>query len=144
MPRKTREPVGLFAERLAALFESHLRPDGKQYSFQQVADAINADAGERIGSVVYISQLRSGESDNPTFKVIRGLSKFFGVPPWYFFGVDDDGMDDAEAKAAAAATNPRVREIVLRSAGLSEQAIESVQDLMAGAGSVPPEGGGRP
>jgi transcriptional regulator with XRE-family HTH domain len=144
MAGKSRQPVGLFAVRLAALFESHRRPDGREYSLREVADAINREAGERLGGITYISQLRSGESDNPTFKVIRGLARFFGVPPWYFFGTGDDGMDDAEAKATAAATDPRVRAIVLRSVGLSEQAIESVQQVMEQARDVPPETGGRP
>lgn len=128
-----REPQGFIAERLDHLFETVRREDGKKYTLVQVADAINAAAGERLGSAAYIHQLRLGDSDNPTYKVIVGLSRFFGVSPMYFFEEADLERGAVPAEVALAVSNEDVREIAVDSAGLSKQSLASVKQLISSA-----------
>lgn len=128
-----REPRGFIAERLTHLFETVLREDGKSYTLAQVADAINTAAGERIGSTAYVQQLKVGDSDNPTYKVIVGLSRFFGVSPMYFFEDADLERGMVPAELAVAVSNEDVREIAVDAAGLSKQSLESVKQLIANA-----------
>lgn len=126
-------PRGLFAERLDHLFETVRREDGKRYTLAQVADAINSAAGERLGSGTYIHQLRRGESDNPTYKVIVGLSRFFGVSPMYFFDEADLERGAVPAEVAVAVSDEDVREIAVDAAGLSKQSLDSVKQLISNA-----------
>jgi transcriptional regulator with XRE-family HTH domain len=72
-----------FADKLDGLFRRVLRPDGKSYSYDDVASAIQAAGTTISGS--YIWQLRKGEKDNPTIKHVKALAEFFGVEPVYFF-----------------------------------------------------------
>ncbi|MBO0883459.1 MAG: helix-turn-helix transcriptional regulator, partial [Mycobacterium sp.] len=75
------------AQRLEHLFHTVRKPDGREYSNDEVAAGIHQDQGETI-SASYIWYLRTGQRDNPTFKHINALARFFGVPAAYFF--DDD------------------------------------------------------
>jgi transcriptional regulator with XRE-family HTH domain len=135
MPKKRRAPEGQFAELLSRLLEGTLREDGKPYSPKDVAEALNREAGERLASPTYVWQLVTGESPNPTYRVIEGLARFFGVPAQYFF----PGTGRADAEVDVALRDERVREIALGCAALSEQSLESVQRLVASARSL--EGG---
>jgi transcriptional regulator with XRE-family HTH domain len=86
------EPIGgssVFAERLSELFEQARRPDGKEWSALQVAKACSA-AGVHT-SHQYVSQLRSGERNNPRFVLVEALATFFSVPVSYF---SDNRVDD--------------------------------------------------
>jgi transcriptional regulator with XRE-family HTH domain len=84
---------GSFADKLDLLFRRVTRPDGKPYTYDDVATAIQAAGTTISGS--YIWQLRKGEKDNPTIKHVRGLAEFFGVEPAFFF-------DDAAAERITA------------------------------------------
>ena len=67
--------------------------------------------GEQVTSGTYAWQLRTGRRDNPTYKLLTGLSRFFKdtetergtIPPHVALAQRDDA----------------VRDIALRSAGLS-------------------------
>ena len=48
MPRQTRPPKGLFAERLDRLFQTVHPKNRGPYTPAEVADAINETAGERV------------------------------------------------------------------------------------------------
>jgi transcriptional regulator with XRE-family HTH domain len=82
-------PPRSFAARLNHAFAMLTKPDGSQYSNEDVSRHL-AEQGERI-SVSYLYQLRSSKKDNPTLQHIEALAKFFGVPPGYFF---DDAVTD--------------------------------------------------
>src|SRR5438093_3277208 len=84
-------------EKLEHLFRTVRRPDRREYSNEEVASAILGEQGETISSS-YIWYLRTGQRDNPTFKHINALARFFGVPPAYFF--DDDTTERVEAELA--------------------------------------------
>jgi transcriptional regulator with XRE-family HTH domain len=85
MPRQTRPPEGLFAERLDRLFRT-VHPKGRgPYTPTEVADAINQAADDKVVSGTYLWLLRTGQRDNPTMKHLIAIARFFGVPPTYFF-----------------------------------------------------------
>ena len=119
MPDDAPNPDGLLAQRLDRLFRTVHPQDRKPFTPAEVADAINATADEHVTSGTYLWQLRTGRRDNPTYKVIIGLSQFFGVPPSYFF--DDTTALPAEVVTALA--DDVVRDIALRAAGLSERSL---------------------
>src|SRR5215210_1412365 len=93
------------------LFRTHLRADGKEYSYQEVAAALNDEIDP-----TYIGKLRSGKVPNPGRNTLKLLCLFFGVPASYFF-------PDLEPKGAAeedpALVGERKLQIALRSVGLS-------------------------
>lgn len=79
MPRQTRAPQGLFAERLDRLFRTVHPKDRGPYTPAEAAEAINKTAGERVVSGTYLWLLRTGERDNPTMKHLIAIRRFFGV-----------------------------------------------------------------
>jgi transcriptional regulator with XRE-family HTH domain len=132
MAETAQEPAGLFARRLDRLLRS--APEGrKPYTPKEVATAINDAAGEHIASGTYIWQLRTGQKDNPTYKVVVGLSRFFAVSPTYFFDEAETGRGEIPAEVALALKNDRVRDVALDMAGLSERSLEAVRQLVANA-----------
>ncbi|KAA6214913.1 XRE family transcriptional regulator [Streptomyces albofaciens JCM 4342] len=81
--------AGSLAAKLNYLFERTTTPDGTPPSNRQVAASINAAAGERIISHSYISLLRNGHRDNPTFRQLAVLGEYFDVSPAFFFDRDE-------------------------------------------------------
>lgn len=69
-----------FAELIDHLFQTHKRPDGKEYSLTEVSEALNGDVAPS-----YLSRLRNGKINNPGRETIIGLCRFFKVTPTYFF-----------------------------------------------------------
>lgn len=124
------------ADKLNHLFATATTRRGHEYSNEQAATAIVA-TGVTI-SQSYIWQLRKGRKDNPTFKHLRALAAFFGVPVSYFFDdavTDrvDQQLDDLRAEQA------RLNEIMgssdaqlmaLRAGELSPAGRRQVMDLL--------------
>ena len=106
------------AQRLDHLFDAVRRPDGQEYTNEQVANAVTAK-GVAI-SQSYIWQLRKQKKDNPTLKHLQALADFFGVPPAYFF-------DDA----VAGQINEQIEALRAEQARLSEAAGGNDARLMA-------------
>ena len=136
MPRQTRPPEGLLAQRLDHLFRTVHPKDRGPYTPAEVADAINAAAGERVVSGTYLWLLRTGQRDNPTMKHLIAIARFFAVPPTYFF--PDDSLDEnaVPAELAAALGDAQVREMALRAAGLSDRSLKAITDMIKNARSV--------
>lgn len=72
------------AELLDTLFTTHLRPDGKEYTYSEVSRQIKAKTGRTLDSS-YIGKIRSGETKNPGRDALMLLCLFFEVPASYFF-----------------------------------------------------------
>src|SRR6188768_2513129 len=68
------------ADLVDALFLTHRRPDGKEYTYQEVSNGIN---GELDPS--YITKVRKGIIKNPGRDALKLLCFFFHVPASYFF-----------------------------------------------------------
>ncbi|MBN6034171.1 helix-turn-helix transcriptional regulator [Amycolatopsis sp. 195334CR] len=126
------------AGKLNRLFAAVPRPDGKEYTNEQVAEAVRASKLVKTISQSYIWQLRNGVKDNPTFAHLRGLAAFFEVPVSYF--VDDEVADRIDEKLAALraereriaelASDSEARLIAMRAGELSPQGRRQVMDLL--------------
>ena len=136
MPRQTRSPNGLFAERLDRLFRTVHPKDRGPYTPAEVADAINEAAGGKVVSGTYLWLLRTGERDNPTMKHLISIARFFGVPPTYFFPDDAMQRDALPAEVTAALSDDKVREVALRAAGLSDRSLNAITDMIDSARTV--------
>lgn len=106
------------ARRLDNLFRSVRRPDGREYSHREVAEAITS-SGEPI-SHSYIGQLRAGDKDNPTIKHLRALARFFGVPVEYFTNDEIAADVDRELRTLTALKELQIKTVALRSTLLPE------------------------
>lgn len=130
------QPKRTLAAKLNQLYASHPRPDGKEWSNDQVAEAIVKSGIVKSFSGSYMWQLRNGVKDNPTMRHLAGLAWYFGVRGDYFF--DDDVAAAIDAKIAEAsseraqpgqpATDPEIQLLAMRAGELSparrKQALE--------------------
>lgn len=136
MPRQTSPPEGHFAERLDLLFRTVHPKDRGPYTPADVAEAINAEAGERVVSGTYLWLLRTGRRDNPTMKHLVAISRFFGVPPTYFFPDDSAQQGTMPSELVAALSDDSLRELTLRAAGLSDRSLKAITDMINSARAV--------
>lgn len=118
------------AEKLDYLFRTVREPGRREYSNEEVAAAIARDQRVTI-SASYIWYLRTGQRDNPTFKHLNALARFFGVPPAYFFDDDTSAQVEAELALLAAMKDAGVRDLALRAAGLSPKSLEAINDVIS-------------
>jgi transcriptional regulator with XRE-family HTH domain len=117
------------AERLDHLFRTVRSPTGREYRHEEVAKAIAESQAVSI-SPSYIWYLRTGQRDNPTFRHLSALARFFGVPPAYFF---DDGVArqiEAELALVAAMRDVGVRTVAMRAEGLSPESLRAVTSMI--------------
>jgi transcriptional regulator with XRE-family HTH domain len=136
MARQTRPPKGLFAHRLDYLFRTVHPKNRGPYTPAEVAEAINASAGERVISGTYLWLLRIGDRDNPTLRHLTAIAKFFGVPPVYFLPDDTDDDTSLPAEVVAALTDDKVRDLALRAAGLSDRTLRAIAGMVDSARAV--------
>jgi transcriptional regulator with XRE-family HTH domain len=136
MPRQTRPPEGLFAQRLDHLFRTVHPKDRGPYTPAEAAEAINEAAGDRVVSGTYLWLLRTGQRDNPTMKHLIAIARFFAVPPTYFFPDDSLEENAVPAELTAALGDEKVREMALRAAGLSDRSLKAITDMINSARSV--------
>ncbi|MGH6918750.1 MAG: helix-turn-helix domain-containing protein [Geminicoccaceae bacterium] len=108
-----------------------VHPKGRgEYTYREVAQAINdADAGTTI-SASYLWQLRRGDKDNPTIRHVEALARFFGVPPSYFLDDAAAGEITAQLELLAAMRDGGVREIALRASDLSDAALKMIKGVI--------------
>jgi ESX-1-secreted protein regulator len=116
-------------DKLDHLFRTVLRDDGREHSNEEVAAAVGRDQGLSI-SASYIWYLRTGQRDNPTFKHLNALARFFGVPPSYFFDEETRAEVEAELALLSAMRDAGVRDVALRAAGLSAESLEAIREVI--------------
>jgi transcriptional regulator with XRE-family HTH domain len=68
------------AELVDELFRTHLHANGREYSYQEVSDALDGEV-----DASYIAKLRRGVIKNPGRHALLHLCSFFKVEPLYFF-----------------------------------------------------------
>src|SRR5690242_20470798 len=122
-------PTRTLAQKIDHLFQTIHPIDQGEYSYAEVASAINERGGPTI-SAAYIWQLRKGQRDNPTKKHLEALAQFFGVSPIYFFDDEAASRIDAELELLVALRDSSVRRIALRAMGLSPEFLSSVADMI--------------
>jgi hypothetical protein len=122
-------PECSLARRINHLFETVRRPDGKPYSNEEVAEAING-RGDTTISGTYLWYLRRGDRDNPTKKHLEVLARFFDVSPAFFF-------DDERSRRIAVDSLPERRpadsladRVATRLDGLSPRSLHTVAELI--------------
>src|ERR1700722_6223177 len=99
------------AERIDHLFRNVHPGRRKPYSIREVADEINAAAGEQVISHSYLWSLRKGVKTNPSMIQIAALAGFFKVSPLYFYDVP--GQPPLDPAAQIALSDSAVREIAM-------------------------------
>jgi transcriptional regulator with XRE-family HTH domain len=117
------------ANKINHLFETVRRPDGKPYSNEEVAEAING-RGDATISGTYLWYLRRGDRDNPTKKHLEVIARFFRVSPAYFFDDEVEAGVATELVKLYGLTDARVRRVALRLDGLSPRSLQTVADLI--------------
>ncbi|HEY9392258.1 MAG TPA: XRE family transcriptional regulator [Mycobacteriales bacterium] len=120
---------GTLAARIDRLFGVVRRPDGQQYSHEEVARACREATGESF-SATYLWQLRTGRRDNPTKRHLEALAAFFQVPPAYFFDDEQGAAIEAELDLLGALRDASVRNLALRAVSLSPEALDTVTDIV--------------
>jgi transcriptional regulator with XRE-family HTH domain len=128
-------PTRTLAKKIDHLFRTIHPVDQGEYSYAEVASAINERGGPTI-SAAYVWQLRKGLRDNPTKKHLEALANFFGVSPIYFFDDDAASRIDSELELLVALRDSSVRRIALRATGLSPEFLSSVADMILRARQI--------
>jgi len=72
------EGVPDLAAKLNRLFETIPRPGGGLYTNEAAAKALST-AGVTV-SAQHMWYLRTGKRDNPSFRLLEGVARLFGVP----------------------------------------------------------------
>ena len=126
-------PTSVIAQRLDHLLATAHPPGRGPYLLREVADGVNAAAGEKIISVAYLSQLRRGDRTTPSFRILEAIAQWFGVPATYFAEDLTDKQAEQHLEVLRAMQDVAVRSVALSAAGLSEQSLAMVQALIATA-----------
>jgi transcriptional regulator with XRE-family HTH domain len=121
---------GLIAQRLNHLFETVHPPGRGPYSLREVVEAINEDAGAKLMSAAYLSQLRTGQRTEPSHSRLAAIAKFFGVDIRYFADDATAQATDEQLEFLGAMRDSGVRAVAIRAAGLSDTALEAVKALI--------------
>jgi transcriptional regulator with XRE-family HTH domain len=126
-------PQSLIAQRLNHLFETVHPPGHGPYSLREVVEAINEDAGTKLMSAAYLSQLRTGQRAEPSHSRLAAIAKFFGVDIRYFSDEETARVTDEQLEFLAVMRDSGVRAVAIRAAGLSDTALEAVKALIDNA-----------
>ena len=112
----------IVAERLTLLFERYRQPNGKKWTYRQVAEWINERFGQdkEIISASYVFQLKSGARPNPSQKMLEWVAAFFNVDPGVLIAqnLEEGSLPDAD-------------EVVIRQA-LADSGLRHAMLLLAG------------
>lgn len=117
------------ADKIDKLFQVVRRPDGAQYSHEDVARACREATGESF-SATYLWQLRTGRRDNPTKRHLEALAEFFHAPPAYFFDDAAGAAIDKELALLGALRDSAVRQVALRAVALSPESLGTVSEII--------------
>ncbi|MDQ1287030.1 MAG: hypothetical protein QG622_595 [Actinomycetota bacterium] len=113
------------AEKLDRLFDLHRRPDGKKCSLRDVAKGVT-EAGVPL-SASYLSQLLTGQRDNPSGAVLQGLARYFRVDVGYFLGENEEvERIDAHLALIQVMRDREVRDIAVRAAQLTPASLRAL------------------
>jgi transcriptional regulator with XRE-family HTH domain len=119
-------PGAGLAAKLDRLFTTMRPSPDREYTHDEVAQAISSTAEGPSISATYVWQLRTGRRDNPTKRHLEALAAFFGVQPAYFFDDARAGEIERQLALVAAMRDAGVRSVALRASGLSQQSIDAL------------------
>lgn len=116
------------AEKLDLLFRSIPREDGELYSNETAALALS-DLGIKVTGQ-HLWHLRSGRRDNPSFRLLEGISRLFGVPIAYFSDGETERQVVEELELLAAVRRTGVKSLIARTQGVSPANVERVSEIL--------------
>jgi len=103
------------AEKLDLLFKTCTKPNGKEYTYQEV------EAGTQGAvSSTYVWKLRTGKNTNPGYRVLQALSDFFSVSPSYFFDGQVSAQHLEHMRLAANLRDEGLQRIAMSAGGLDD------------------------
>lgn len=122
------------AEKTEWLFQNVRDPvDGQLYSNARIAAKIEECMPGFTVTATTIWNIRTGKSENPSWRLIEGLAKAFGVSPLYFSAEEDDTgaiQTQEELALLAALRDSTVRQLALRAQGMTSASLSTVLDLV--------------
>ena len=113
------------AEKIDLLFKTFRKPDGSQYTYQEVEEG----TGKAITGA-YVWKLRTGKAENPSYKVLKVLSDFFEVPVSFFFEEEVSEEYLQNLKLATQLREAGVQHIALRAGDLDEAGKRAVMEMI--------------
>jgi len=113
------------AEKIDLLFKTFKKPDGSQYTYQEVEEG----TGKAITGA-YVWKLRTGKAENPSYKVLKVLSDFFQVPVSFFFEEEVSEEYLQNLKLATQLRGAGVQHIALRAGDLDEAGKRAVMEMI--------------
>jgi transcriptional regulator with XRE-family HTH domain len=124
-----------FQTRLDHLFQTVRDANGREYTYRQVATAIERLVGYKT-SASTLQELRAGVRSNPSMKHLHGLCAFFGVPIAYFFDEELAARVDAQLELAASLRDALVRDLAHQAEGLSAPTLEAITQIVQHARQI--------
>lgn len=121
------------AEKTEWLFQNVRDPvDGQLYSNARIAAKIEECMPGFSVTATTIWNIRTGKSENPSWRLIEGLAKAFGVSPLYFSEDDESGAKQTQEELAllAALRDNSVRQLALRAHGMTSASLATVLELI--------------
>lgn len=118
------------AEKTEWLFQHCRNPrDNAPYSNARLAHRIEALCGFSVTPTT-IWNIRTGRSDNPSWKLIEGIAKAFGVSTLYFTDENAEDRTQEELALLEVLRDADVRTLALRAHGLSPASLETVRGMV--------------
>ncbi|ACU77749.1 conserved hypothetical protein [Catenulispora acidiphila DSM 44928] len=131
------DDIGVIAKRIEHLFTTVYPGSlGRPYTLREAVEKINADAGENLISVAYLSQLRNGDKRHPAFDKLAGVAKLFGVSTDYFLDDETAARTDQQLALVAAMREQGVDRLATRSLGLSANSLEAILGMIENARKI--------
>lgn len=121
------------AEKTEWLFQNVRNPeDGQSYSNARIAARIQECVPGFSVTATTIWNIRTGKSENPSWRLIEGLAKAFGVSPLYFSDEDETEVRQTQDELAllAALRDTTVRQLALRAQGMTPESLATVLELV--------------
>jgi len=129
-------PHPSLAEKLDRLFQTKRSPNGREYTYAEVATGITVKGIAAI-SAAYLCDLRNGTKENPRIKHLEALADFFDVPVTYFLDGDESAIRMyAQLAALPAEGNSGLQRIMLRAVDLSPETLEAVAQILEHARQI--------
>jgi len=117
--------MSTLAEKIDLLFKTFRKPDGSQYTYQEVEEG----TGKAVTGA-YVWKLRTGKAENPSYKVLKVLSDFFEVPVSFFFEEEVSEEYLQNLKLATQLREASVQHIALRAGDLDEAGKRAVLEMI--------------
>ena len=113
------------AERIDLLFKTFRDQDGKEFTYMDVQTGSN-----KAVTAPYVWKLRTSQAANPTLRVVKALSGFFGVPCEYFFDDEVTQKDAQRLRLVHGLRDAGVTQIALHAGKLDREGRRGILDLV--------------